>query len=60
MQKSFVLHRRPSRSFLTTLDMQASYISTLLLESGSHIVITIVVPERFVVHLTSFQKSMIL
>ena len=37
----------------STLEMQASYISKLLLESGAHTAITTLVPKRIAVHLSS-------
>ena len=45
--------RRPSRSTLTTLEMQALYISKLLLESRAYTAITMVVTKRIAEHLSS-------
>ena len=44
---------RPSRSTFVTLEMQASYISKLLLESRAYTAITIVAPKRIAVHFSS-------
>ena len=53
IQKSLAPPRRPSRSTSVTLEMQSSYISKHLLESGAYTAITSVVPKRIAVHLSS-------
>ena len=53
MRKSLAPARRPSRSTTMTLEMQASYISKLLLESGAYTAITRVVLKRIAAHLCS-------